>query len=422
MWKRRSELGTVFIKSTASGVQIGDINRSFTIKGLDGPSGIEKAAVYFQGANSNSKIIGNIIEAIGDEGLMTEYNLAVIDLRIDSNTFSGKTYTGDTPGGDGFANQFTEPNVPRQLVVIGGGASGTNTKRITFTNNQITGTAGGTNAGGAAQGNSLVSIDAEGSMITGNTFAGMTTRSGASLRARRPDTTISGNTFTSTGLTATNYQLYLQNNAQTIEDIVAANTFDQGVYASDTGTVGLDREAAIAGAPDNAEVKVLTGNTVTETIQLHDYSKDPGDDRQFGVKARVAVSSAGEIKLMVKPATTLTAANDPLAHVIAHIVADETGNCWEKASFVRAAWTDPTHGDPMAVAGGDFEPMTLANTWYGYTVSAADAVQYGDRFRVAFNVSSAVYNAETKYRENVLYDLSYGALDWKCESFILVTK
>ena len=98
------------------------------------------------------------------------------------------------PGGNGFSNQFTLPNVPRQLAVISGGSGGGNTSNVTFTNNVITGTSGGTNASGDPQGNTLVTIDSNGATITGNQFMGTTSRFATSLRARGPNTTINGNT------------------------------------------------------------------------------------------------------------------------------------------------------------------------------------------------------------------------------------
>lgn len=261
-----SELGTVDILTGVNGLQLGDINEGFTIIGIDGTPGLEKACVYFRGANSDSKVIGNIIEANGDAGLMTEYNMAVVDLLIDNNKFTGKTFTGDTPGGDGFGSQFTDPNVPRQLVVIGGGASGTNTQRITFTNNEVSGTAGGLNTSGNPQGNTLITIDAQNSTITGNTFAGTTTREGANLRARRPDIVISGNTFESSGLTSSCYQLYLQNNTQSLDDIADSNYFDYGVYIAGDRIIRLDRDALLASASSGSTIYVITDGEISETI------------------------------------------------------------------------------------------------------------------------------------------------------------
>lgn len=209
------ELGTIFIRPGVNGVEIGGIGQGFTIVGIDSTPGLEKAAVYFQGANSGSKVIGNNIVANGDSGLTTEYNLAVENLMIDHNTFSGKTFDGDTPGS---GNQFTEPNVPRQLVVINGGAS----TAITFTNNMITGIAGGMNASGAEQGNTLVTIDANGATITGNTFNGYTNGGGASLRARGANADISGNFFSDRNP----IHMYVRNTSVAdVNALIGANTF-----------------------------------------------------------------------------------------------------------------------------------------------------------------------------------------------------
>ena len=163
-------------------------SRGFTVQGIDNPSpGVESAALYFQGDHAGAAIVeGNELVANGDEALLTEYSATVSGLVITGNTFSGKTFAGTTAGGLGSGSQFTTPNVPRQLVVIGGGPGGGNTSDVTFTNNDVTGTAGGLNADGLEQGNNLVTVDAAGATITGNTFRGTTTRYGVSLRAGRP--------------------------------------------------------------------------------------------------------------------------------------------------------------------------------------------------------------------------------------------
>ena len=219
-----AELGTIVVTNNTTGVQIGDIGQGFTIIGIDGPKGIEKAAIYFQGAHSGAKVIGNKIMADGDSALMSEWNAAVTDFIIDSNILGGQTFAGDHPAGEGTNEQFDIENVPRQLVVMGGGSSGTNTQRITFTNNIIEGVAGGLNIDGKEQGNTLVTIDANDSVITGNTFQGVTARWTSCLRARRPST-ISGNIFYGDGLTSKVSYMYLENQTETTEEIAAENTF-----------------------------------------------------------------------------------------------------------------------------------------------------------------------------------------------------
>ena len=262
-------LGTVRVTSGSNGVQIGAPGQGFTIEGIDHPSAaIENAALYFQGTHANAQIRDNEIIAAGEAGLLSEFNALVSGFVIDGNTFSGATFTGGVPAGSGFSQQFTLLNVPRQLVTISGGASGTNTTDVTFTNNQVIGTAGGINGSGQEQGNTLVTIDASGSTITGNTFAGTTTLGGASLRARRPNTTISGNDFDSTGLvslaltTPGTAHLTLQNSTSDIPTIYAANTFDRAAYVAApplaNGTIGVGPGTIAFGAPATSVIEIQT--------------------------------------------------------------------------------------------------------------------------------------------------------------------
>ncbi len=189
------ELGAVVVTNNTTGVEIGAISQGFTIVGLDGPPGIERAAIYFQGNHSNAKVIGNNVQANGDEALVTEFGVTISGFVITDNEFSGQTFVGLTPGDEGFTNQFTAPNVPRQLVVMGGGNGGGNHSNITFSNNTITGVAGGINASNQEQGNTLVTIDANGVTASNNVFQGTTTRQGASLRVRGPNSTVTFNDF-----------------------------------------------------------------------------------------------------------------------------------------------------------------------------------------------------------------------------------
>ena len=224
--------GAVYTTNGASdNFTLGGIGHGFTIIGIDNASaGIESAAVYIRGTNAGSSIVGNAITANGDEGLLTDYNASVTNLVVDHNVFDGKTFSGSTAGGSGFGSQWTTANVPRQLVVISGGSAVTNTQNITFTNNQVTGTAGALNSSGQEQGNTLVTIDAVGATITGNTFDGTTTRYADALRARGSSTTISGNTFDGANMGMGTNMLDLKDGALsgTFADVVANNTFDNG--------------------------------------------------------------------------------------------------------------------------------------------------------------------------------------------------
>ncbi len=252
-------LATILVDGTTNGIQIGDVNHGFKITGIDNNNpGVENAALYFRGNHAGAIIKGNEVVANGDHGLLSEYGATITNFIIDSNIFSGKTFVGDNPDGNGFGDQFTLPNVPRQLVVMGGGATGTSTTNIQFTNNQITGIAGGITIGGNEQGNTLVTIDASNSTIQGNTFEGVTTRYATSLRARRPNTTIKVNVFKSTGLTPTTGHLFIQNNALN-ESLITQNSFDKGVYIESPagGTIGVGIYPFLDNAPAGSTIKVL---------------------------------------------------------------------------------------------------------------------------------------------------------------------
>jgi parallel beta-helix repeat protein len=199
------ELGAIQLTSGRNGVVIGGIGQGFHVKGIDGTAGLEKAAIYLQGTQTNITIEGNIIEARGDAGLMGEYNAANNYIVINANEITGKTFLGDNPAGVSFTAQYTLLNVPRQLVVFGGGSGTTNTQNFTFTNNIISGISGGMsitdNSGNpiapTPQGNTMVTLDLAGTnVISGNTFSGATTASAEAIRMRGAGLyTLSGNTF-----------------------------------------------------------------------------------------------------------------------------------------------------------------------------------------------------------------------------------
>ena len=262
-----ANLGTILVTTGSNGVRIGTTGHGFTIDGVDNASpGIESAAVYFQGAHANAEIRDNEIKAAGDEALLTEFGQVITGFVIDGNTFSGQTFVG-TPADSGFGNQFTTPNVPRQVVVMGdgGGAGVGNSSNITFTNNLITATAGGINGLGQEQGNNLVTIDSANSTISGNTFDGVTTRFAVSFRSRRPGVSITGNTFVSTGLvsnvltTPGTAHVFVQNGSTTAA-IYAANTFDRAAYqaspATNNGSIGVGPALVAAALPNNSVLEI----------------------------------------------------------------------------------------------------------------------------------------------------------------------
>lgn len=107
-----------------------------------------------------------------------------------------------------------------------------------------------------------MTLDVASSTITGNSFQGTTTRFAGSLRVRRPDTTISGNTFVSTGLGINTSQLFVQNNTTTLQAIAAANSFDKGVYVDNSTTIGLSIQGFVSNVPSGTQINVLAGTYV----------------------------------------------------------------------------------------------------------------------------------------------------------------
>ena len=289
-------LGTVTVTNATTGVQIGDGGQGFTIIGIDnGAPGVENAAVYFQGGHSGAVIRGNDIVANGDHGLLTEYGATIDNFVIDGNIFSGQTFVGANPAGDGFGAQFSLANVPRQLVAMGGGSGGGNTSNITFTNNQVVGTAGGTsltdNAGAATtaheQGNTLVTIDSAGAVITDNTFAGTTQRYGSSLRARGSNVVIVGNTFDASGQTATTNYMYLANGATAngistdptgLGEVVGANIFATNAVAVEGGnTVYIASGVQATIDASGPGVALRFAGTFTEDVDVNQALLVGGD-------------------------------------------------------------------------------------------------------------------------------------------------
>ena len=197
------ELGAVEIDPNTDDVTIGSAGHGFTIVGINGNGAIEKAAIYIQGDNDGIGIHDNNVVANGDAGLLSEVAAALTNTTIDGNEFSGQTFVGAQPGGIGFGTQFdVGNNVPRQLVTLGNGSNpAPSSENIVFTNNEVTGTAGGISSDDnvSPQGNQLVTIDAADSVIANNTFTGFTARFGVAVRARGPNTDIEDNVFDHTG-------------------------------------------------------------------------------------------------------------------------------------------------------------------------------------------------------------------------------
>ncbi|MEM9885875.1 MAG: right-handed parallel beta-helix repeat-containing protein [Bacteroidota bacterium] len=264
-------LGTLFLPNGVDDVTIGGTGTGFTIIGFDNDNGaVEAAAVYLQGAHQNITIQDNEIVADGEAGLLSEFNAMIDNIIIDSNTFSGQTFAGTMPDGVGFSTQFNNPNnVPRQLVVMGGGDGVTNSMNVTFTNNKINGVAGGISSddGTSEQGNTLVTIDVLGATITDNNFMGTTTRFGSSLRVRGDQTIVKDNTFSSANLGVNNSHIFFGNpptlgfanasdtDVDDLEGVMLNNTFD--VAAGVFNSVTPNYVGAIVAGPTDQEVLLL---------------------------------------------------------------------------------------------------------------------------------------------------------------------
>lgn len=285
--------GTVLIASGINNVTIGESGKGFTITGFDGDGAVETGAIFLDGSHNNIYIEGNTIIANGEHGLGSKYDAAIDNLIINDNTFSGKTFVGVEPGGCDFsiATQFAPGNnVPRQLVVLGGGPNTTATKNVIFTNNKMIGTTGGYNSvSGCIQGNTQVTIDVIGATISGNIFDGITT-GGSNLRTRGNATNISCNTFYNRNLgpRATHIFFFDQDpligaNPSSIPDVLQANAFPDGGAAFTSGymtsgvnTYTIYRDAAQAEAVNQllgTSFNIATGPSALASLpQLFGYS------------------------------------------------------------------------------------------------------------------------------------------------------
>lgn len=187
--------GTIEIAPGTNGVTISGL----TILGVNGNGSSEKAAVNIIGANTGLTLLDNEIVARGDGALLSQYGFGVRDAVISGNIFSGKTFVGDQPessAANTSAGQFNPgSNFPRPLVFLGTNGADDSTN-LTFTNNILSGTAGGiSSVTGLPYGNNLLNVDIPDSTITGNTFTGSNGGFTAALRSRRDGTVIEDNTF-----------------------------------------------------------------------------------------------------------------------------------------------------------------------------------------------------------------------------------
>lgn len=199
--------GTLLINGSTSGLSIGTSTATgFTIIGVDAPTDFtDYGAVYVQGSGTqtNLSLIGNDIQANGDDGFASEPAATLNGFVFDSNILSGKTFTGIQPNQSCSTPYFSQNanNVARTLFALNPRADGTTpaATNVRFTNNLITGT-----AGAGSFGNSLVQLAATNAVVEQNTFAGTTVGTlscnRGSLRVRGTGFTIDCNQFNSAGI------------------------------------------------------------------------------------------------------------------------------------------------------------------------------------------------------------------------------
>jgi hypothetical protein len=334
-------VGTVSIVSGINNVTIGESGKGFTITGFDGNGSVETGAIYLTGAHQNIRIEGNNIVANGEHGLGSNFNTAIDNIIINDNIFSGKTFVGNEPGGCNSSTQFVlGNNVPRQLVVLGGGATVTNSKNVTFTNNKVIGITGGYNsASGCFQGNTQVTIDVIGATISGNIFDGITP-AGSNLRTRGAATSISCNTFynRNLGQNATNIFLFDQDPLigafpSTISGILEANAFPDGgsAFASgyvsgNSGTYFIYRDANQA-----ASVNQLLGNGLTI---MNGASSLASISDLFGYSVASDINSCGAVVQLDTPTPFAYCSN-----TIASITNNAPSNHFFEVGTTTVVWT-----------------------------------------------------------------------------------
>jgi hypothetical protein len=168
----------------------GSLISGIKIVGYNGPvpenSTTEYAAVYFRNtglgavAAANWEMANCHIEAVGEYALLTDFAAGVADINIHDCKITGKTFLGSNPG---IGNQFSVPNVPRQLVVF----QSVNTGLMQFKDNIVEGITGGLTVDSVPSFNTAITIDTLNAVVTGNTING-THGYGYALRVRNTAT------------------------------------------------------------------------------------------------------------------------------------------------------------------------------------------------------------------------------------------
>jgi hypothetical protein len=363
--------GTIDVVASTEGLVLADVE----VVGIDDNANPaqERAAVYFRaGSHTDVEVRDARIVANGGHGLIAVGAAVIEGWVIDGNHLTGQTFLGDNPAGSGFAQQFSAPNVPRQLLVLGAGAGGTNASDLHFTDNVIDGVAGGLNTEGQEQGNTLVTLDVDDLVATGNVFAGETTRIAEQLRVRRPGGLIEGNTFDASRLTPSTAQLTYSrsNEAQepTIGELATANVFDRAVYVDGGTQIGHHLGAAFAGVPSGATLQVLpdtTGEAWSDTLPL--VVSTPG----VSVVAVGDVVLDGSLRVSADDVTldglTILGGDPNLGENVAVYVQNATGLVLDEVVLDGSAWAAP--GTRGLLTAGSAQVEVRASTITGFVTA-----------------------------------------------------
>lgn len=298
-----SLLGTIQI---ADGVNLITVER-LEIIGIDGTPGLEKAAVYLAGDHDGITLANNTITAVGDAAILTEYGAANSNITISGNLIDGTTFTGGATGGPGGGGQLVEPNWPRSLVNMGGGAP--SHSGIQFINNTINAVSGDAN-----NSNTMINIDAAGAAISGNSFGGDTgSRPGVPvLRARGTDNILSGNTFSALSHVAVQIGGSAPDSAATSE--VSENSFlaAYGYAVINASTSPLDARSNYWGGDGSIEGSgpFPPNSGVAGPALVSPWYADPGRSLLVSGVTEDTTIAAGESLVtpsaFLAPGTTLT--------------------------------------------------------------------------------------------------------------------
>lgn len=181
----------------------GGVIKGLKVVGFDSPSpASEMAAVFYRntGAGSNAAtnqmLEDSWLVADGEYAILTDAIANVQNLTIRNNKITGKTFVGQYPG---TGNQFSVPNVPRQLVTIQSA-----NLNVSFTGNTVEGQTGGMLADGVtASFNTACTIDPVGAVVENNVVKGQHGY-GYGIRVRGANAVVQTNTIHSYGAYSSN--------------------------------------------------------------------------------------------------------------------------------------------------------------------------------------------------------------------------